>query len=308
MTRRRRIRYDPSNDLYTVLGIPPAAPAAAIRRSFRQRAKAVHPDHNPGSADWAHEQFQRLNEAYYVLNDPALRSEYDQKRQAYREHRGPDGLTWWERPHPTSARTGSGAGVAGTPPFQKRRSTWNNVRRSRRAQTRPYEVLFVLSALMLAGSLCAWMLGAPGNRRLVNGNLAAVAEPQPAMSGSPAAQPLCSNVGALIVTPSDGDDVSGPFAITGTATSSQFAWYTLEISLLSGAPQTDNQADDANSPSVSHPVITLTGSARVVNGPLASEAVTRSLIAGDYLLRLTVGLRNGATLAPCEVRFRRHYS
>ena len=64
---KRRLRYDPANDLYAVLDVQPSATLDDLRRSFRQRAKEVHPDLNPDKTNWAHEQFQRLNDAYDIL-------------------------------------------------------------------------------------------------------------------------------------------------------------------------------------------------------------------------------------------------
>ena len=64
-----------SRGYYARLGVPETATAAEIKRAFRRRAKDVHPDHNTG-AD-AKDAFQRLNEAYRLLSDPAARARYD---------------------------------------------------------------------------------------------------------------------------------------------------------------------------------------------------------------------------------------
>src|SRR5262245_59964618 len=100
MSRRKPIRYDPANDLYRVLGVPPSATSDEIRRSFRLRAKEVHPDRNPDKVDWAHQQFQQLNDAYDILNDPELRVEYDRTRRIFRHERDTEGVAWWDRPTP----------------------------------------------------------------------------------------------------------------------------------------------------------------------------------------------------------------
>ena len=81
---KRKIRYDPTDDLYAVLGVLPSATADEIHRAFRQRAKQVHPDLNPGKLEWAHAQFQRVNDAHDILTDTVLRAEYDMKRRMLR--------------------------------------------------------------------------------------------------------------------------------------------------------------------------------------------------------------------------------
>lgn len=82
MARRGRVRYNPTNDYYLILGVSHAATTDEIQSAFRQRAKKLHPDRNPDNE--ATEQFQRLSEAYTVLSDPALRAEYDTVRETSR--------------------------------------------------------------------------------------------------------------------------------------------------------------------------------------------------------------------------------
>lgn len=67
-------RRDPMG-YYARLGVPPTATAERIKLAFRQQAKHVHPDRNVGAG--AKDAFQRLNEAYQVLSDPAARAQYD---------------------------------------------------------------------------------------------------------------------------------------------------------------------------------------------------------------------------------------
>ncbi len=63
-------------DPYAVLGLDATASPAAIKQAFRLRAKALHPDANPGDPVAA-AAFRELTEAYALLSDPALRSEVD---------------------------------------------------------------------------------------------------------------------------------------------------------------------------------------------------------------------------------------
>jgi curved DNA-binding protein len=71
-------------DYYTTLGVPPDADDKAIRQAFRQLARQVHPDVNPGNKE-AEEKFKEINEAYQVLSDPEQRKKYDQLRAQYQQ-------------------------------------------------------------------------------------------------------------------------------------------------------------------------------------------------------------------------------
>lgn len=64
-------------DYYEVLGVDKTADEAAIKKAYRQLAKKLHPDVNPGDKQ-AEEKFKELNEAYEVLSDPQKRARYDQ--------------------------------------------------------------------------------------------------------------------------------------------------------------------------------------------------------------------------------------
>ena len=62
-------------DYYDVLGVPPDADAETIKKAFRNRARALHPDvsQDPTAPDKFHE----LSEAYGVLSKPTTRLLYD---------------------------------------------------------------------------------------------------------------------------------------------------------------------------------------------------------------------------------------
>jgi curved DNA-binding protein len=69
-------------DYYKTLGLPPETDEKAIRRAFRELARKVHPDVNPGNKE-AEEKFKTINEAYQVLSDVEQRKKYDQLRAQY---------------------------------------------------------------------------------------------------------------------------------------------------------------------------------------------------------------------------------
>src|SRR5690606_19661751 len=61
---------------YDVPGVPRTASDAEIKKAFRKRAKAHHPDRNrddPKSKD----KFAELNAAYEILGDPQKRAQFD---------------------------------------------------------------------------------------------------------------------------------------------------------------------------------------------------------------------------------------
>ncbi len=64
-------------ELYDVLGIPPTATAANIKKAYFLAARASHPDKNPNDAD-ANAKFLRINNAYSILSDEVSRKAYDE--------------------------------------------------------------------------------------------------------------------------------------------------------------------------------------------------------------------------------------
>src|SRR5918996_3550179 len=63
-------------DPYRVLNVPRQAGQAAIKAAYRELAKRLHPDRNPGDAG-AEQRFKQVTQAYELLRDPAKRAQFD---------------------------------------------------------------------------------------------------------------------------------------------------------------------------------------------------------------------------------------
>lgn len=69
-------------DYYAILGVHRRATPEEIKRAFRERALASHPDRNPGDADAAR-RFADVAEAWQVLGDAGERTRYDRLGPLY---------------------------------------------------------------------------------------------------------------------------------------------------------------------------------------------------------------------------------
>lgn len=84
-------------DYYQILGVNEKASADEIKRAYRKLAFQFHPDRNPTRKKESEERFKEISEAYYVLNDPKRREEYDLFRRGgfgRQEFRGASGFNF----------------------------------------------------------------------------------------------------------------------------------------------------------------------------------------------------------------------
>ncbi len=65
-----------SGNLYSILGVSRSASDDEIRKAYRQKAKAYHPDLHPDDATKA-DQFKKISAAFDILGDSAKRTRYD---------------------------------------------------------------------------------------------------------------------------------------------------------------------------------------------------------------------------------------
>ncbi len=68
-------------DPYASLGVKKSATQDEIKAAYRELAKKLHPDLNPGNKQ-AEQQFKEVNEAYTLLSDPKKREEFDRLGEA----------------------------------------------------------------------------------------------------------------------------------------------------------------------------------------------------------------------------------
>jgi curved DNA-binding protein CbpA len=101
----------PGPDHYQLLGVARGASREEIAQAWRRRARAEHPDRQPGEAgDEAAGRFRALAEAYRVLSDPGRRAAYDRALAGGRAAPGMPTAV------PVPVRVAGPSGGAGLPP------------------------------------------------------------------------------------------------------------------------------------------------------------------------------------------------
>ena len=69
----------PRRDYYEIMGLPPTASAAEIKKRYRELARKYHPDVMKDKS-LGHRAFAQITEAYRTLSDPDARRAYDASR------------------------------------------------------------------------------------------------------------------------------------------------------------------------------------------------------------------------------------
>lgn len=82
-----------AENYYAILGISQTADDEIIKNAFREKAKAYHPDHNPGDAE-SERRFKQINTAYEALKDPSRRKAYDEWLSFARKRKRTDRRQW----------------------------------------------------------------------------------------------------------------------------------------------------------------------------------------------------------------------
>lgn len=78
--------FDPNKNYYEILGVSEDSSIEDIKKAFKKAAVKHHPDR------WgSKEEFQKVNEAYQVIWDPAKKQQYDMFRKWWFS-----GFGWWE--------------------------------------------------------------------------------------------------------------------------------------------------------------------------------------------------------------------
>lgn len=310
-----RLRYDPSNDYYALLGLTPRATPSQIQRAFHRLAKEVHPDRHPDDQAWATARFQALNEAYHVLDDPDLRREYDRLRWPHARFEPSPASSAaageaWAGYRAAEAASESGSGRIDEEWFRRARWEYTNWVRTSPPPPAPVPPRNHpgLSLLALLRGPFGWVylllvvtiLLMPLIYLLVTGwmeqTTAWLHQPNPTALPESA----CPRPDVLITTPLDGEWVATRFDVLGSAAPLGFAEYRLE--LAPAIPAEDAQLATAQAAIAAPSWALLAPPARIPikAGVLATGVDLAGRASGPYVLRLTVRLTNGDTLPPCE--------
>lgn len=309
--KSRVVRYDPQNDFYSLLGIPSDASLKQVQRAFRRRAKEVHPDRNPHRVAWATEQFRRLNEAYEVLSDAARRQEYDrQRREANLAAYAAAYTADWTPPSKTRAST--------PPDPRDREAFWEWYRRVKPRYTSrndpyaaapdkqsstdnllfsPYRYVLLIILFVVLVNMIFIVFGqyyGPMQLAHQREQTAAAFLRAPTQTYVTAFITRCPDPRARITSPRPDWYVPiDNFVVLGTADHPDFDHYELYAFVA----QKSGMRSSILLANVHRPVR---------DGVLVERADLSRLGGARYTLRLTVFLKDGGALPPCEVDIRRY--
>ena len=124
-------------DYYEILGLPPTASAAEIKRKYRELARKFHPDVLKDKS-FGHRAFVQITEAYKTLSDPEARRVYDASR--------PPRAGRTETPRPSGQPRHTGARPSAAPSSGRRTDSDGFVRDA--------EFAFIRGRLNEAASFC----------------------------------------------------------------------------------------------------------------------------------------------------------
>lgn len=324
---RLNLRYDPQYDFYQLIGVEMSADTETIQRAYRQKAKEIHPDRNPERMEWATEQFQRLTEAYSILSDTELRSQYNDLRWAYYSRTGlgkplPSSAASAARSRPTYNRPRHYTTRPGYKPVKKR-GMWLEEKGMGwlrpfylgvlELMTGPYRYVMPILGLIL---LCNGMLifggfFSPRSNSLLDERLATengptstlmggfISTPTPAPSVTSIVMPGNCSQYAVIDFPSEGTTLTADtMRLIGTVEHPDLYTYHVEVQMLGENPI--NEAKLIISLNRQPPILP---ESAIYHDQLVSLSPLLRYPAGYYRIILTIVHQNGSSLAACAVTF-----
>lgn len=104
-------------DPYRILNVAREAGQAAIKAAYRELAKKLHPDRNPGDSR-AEQRFKQVTQAYELLSDPQKRAQFD-RGQIDSEGKPQFGFGNFGFGRSAGAQAGSGGASGGDGLFDK---------------------------------------------------------------------------------------------------------------------------------------------------------------------------------------------